>query len=111
MKGSFDECFVAGYAVFFDDHDTALSGAVPPSASFKINDVGDVVDRSIPNLARVHRPIAEFVLSAVKQNEVPISIAGDCAASLPVMAGLQQAGLYPVLVWLDAHGDFNTVET
>jgi arginase len=27
------------------------------------------------------------------------------------MAGLRRAGLNPVLVWLDAHGDFNTWET
>ena len=59
----------------------------------------------------MHLPIAEFVVSAVKRKELPISIAGDCAASLPVMAGLQQAGLDPILVWLDAHGDFNTIET
>jgi arginase len=28
-----------------------------------------------------------------------------------VLAGLRRAGLDPVLVWLDAHGDFNTPET
>jgi arginase len=27
------------------------------------------------------------------------------------MAGLQRAGLDPVLIWFDAHGDFNTWET
>jgi arginase len=27
------------------------------------------------------------------------------------LAGLQKAGLNPVLLWLDAHGDFNTWET
>ena len=27
------------------------------------------------------------------------------------MAGLQAAGLSPVLVWLDGHGDFNIPET
>ena len=69
------------------------------------------MDRSASSLARVHCPIAEFVMSTAKQNELPVSIAGDCGASLPVMAGLQRAGLDPVLVWLDAHGDFNTIET
>jgi arginase len=28
-----------------------------------------------------------------------------------VLAGLQRAGLEPMVVWLDAHGDFNTDET
>jgi arginase len=30
---------------------------------------------------------------------------------LPVIAGLQRAGVAPRLLWLDAHGDFNTAET
>ena len=42
---------------------------------------------------------------------MPVSIAGDCCASLPVMAGLQKSGIDPVLVWLDGHADFNTIET
>ena len=36
---------------------------------------------------------------------------GDCVATLGVLAGLQAQGLDPALVWLDAHGDFNTWET
>ncbi len=96
---------------FFDEYDAALRRAVSPGVPFINNDPGNVVGRSAASLARVHRPIAEFVVSAVKRNELPISIAGDCCASLPVMAGLQQAGLDPALVWLDAHGDFNTIET
>ncbi|MYM76247.1 arginase, partial [Duganella sp. FT134W] len=42
----------------------------------------------------------------------PLSIAGDCVASLGVLAGLQQAGRAPQrLLWLDAHGDFHTWAT
>lgn len=96
---------------FFDAHDAALRKAVAPAIAFKNNDPGGIVDRSAESLARLHRPIAEFVESAIRRNQLPISIAGDCGASLPVMAGLQKAGLDPVLVWLDAHGDFNTIET
>jgi len=36
---------------------------------------------------------------------------GDCVAALGVMAGLQAQGGDPAIVWLDAHGDFNTWET
>ncbi|VAV96130.1 Arginase [hydrothermal vent metagenome] len=96
---------------FFDQRDAALKKAVPRSVSFTINDPGGITDRSASSLARLHRPIAEFVASAVEQGNLPISVAGDCGAGLPVMAGLQKAGLDPVLVWLDAHGDFNTIET
>ena len=96
---------------FFDDHDPALKAAVPMNHIFHQNDPGEVKDRSPGELARTHIPIAAFVAQSVQRNEIPVSIAGDCAATLPVMAGLQQSGLDPVLVWLDAHGDFNTIET
>lgn len=96
---------------FFDEHHSCLAGAVPESVSFTLNDPGGRMDRSPQSLARAHRPIAGFVHAAAAENYLPVSIAGDCAASLPVMADLQRAGLEPVLVWLDAHGDFNTPET
>ncbi|SFK31928.1 arginase [Pseudovibrio ascidiaceicola] len=96
---------------FFDERDERLKEAVPLPLSYTTNDSEGVVDRTPESLSKVHRPIADFVCSVVKQSRVPVSIAGDCAASLPVMAGLQRAGLEPILVWLDAHGDFNTLET
>jgi arginase len=38
-------------------------------------------------------------------------LTGDCCTTIGVAAGLQRAGVHPTLVWLDAHGDFNTPET
>jgi arginase len=37
--------------------------------------------------------------------------AGDCMAPLGALAGLRRRGVTPFVVWLDAHGDFNTPET
>lgn len=37
--------------------------------------------------------------------------AGDCMAPLGALAGLARRGVSPFVVWLDAHGDFNTPET
>ena len=62
-------------------------------------------------VAPVHREIAAFVEGCLARGERPVSIAGDCCAAIPVVAGLQRGGLRPLLVWLDAHGDFNTRET
>lgn len=59
----------------------------------------------------LHHSIAEFVMKTVGQGHRPISIAGDCCSSIGVLAGLQAAGVNPALIWLDAHGDFNTWET
>lgn len=58
-----------------------------------------------------HHPIANFVAEAINEGERPVSIAGDCCAMIPVLAGLQRAKLNPLLIWFDAHGDFNTWET
>ena len=41
----------------------------------------------------------------------PVIFAGDCLSAIGVLAGLQQAGVDPTLIWFDAHGDFNTWET
>ena len=96
---------------FFDEYDPGLSGVVPDGANLRMNDPGEVHDRSPESLSRTHVPIASFVEQAVGAGELPVSVAGDCAASLPVMAGLQATGLSPVLIWLDGHGDFNIPET
>ncbi len=59
-----------------------------------------------------HRALADLVAATVAAGDRPISVA-DCCATLAVMAGLLRAGSgrAPVLLWLDAHGDFNTFET
>ena len=36
---------------------------------------------------------------------------GDCMAPLGALAGMARRGVSPFVVWLDAHGDFNTWET
>lgn len=59
----------------------------------------------------IHQPIADFITNTCLQNMRPVSIAGDCCTALGVVAGLQKAGINPTLLWLDAHGDFNTWET
>jgi len=41
----------------------------------------------------------------------PVVLSGDCNTSAGVMAGLQRAGVDPAIVWFDAHGDVQTLET
>jgi arginase len=62
-------------------------------------------------MAVIHRCLAGIVADAVRNGRRPVSVAGDCCAAIGVLAGLQHAGVDPVIVWLDAHGDFNTPET
>jgi arginase len=62
-------------------------------------------------LVHLYHPLRELVTKALERGARPVSIAGDCCTSLGVLSGLQQAGIDPTLIWLDAHGDFNTWET
>ena len=62
-------------------------------------------------MSAIHEALAGQVAADLRAGARPVSMAGDCCTAIGVVAGLQRAGLRPVLVWLDAHGDFNTPET
>ncbi len=62
-------------------------------------------------LARLYAEVAAVVESATRDGGVSMVAAADCHTSPGVLAGLQRAGHSPGIVWLDAHGDFNTAET
>ena len=76
-----------------------------------------VIEHDLPasnkqsRMSVLHKEIAKHVTDAIKSDFVPVSIAGDCCTAIGVMAGLQMAGIEPLLIWFDAHGDFNTWET
>ena len=59
------------------------------------------------------RMIALFraLADGVAAGDVRRVYSGDCMAPLGVLAGLERRGIRPFIVWLDAHGDFNTWET
>jgi arginase len=62
-------------------------------------------------VAQECRVVAEAVAAVVAGGRVPLLWSGDCVAPLGVVAGLQRAGIDPVVVWLDGHADFNTATT
>jgi arginase len=62
-------------------------------------------------MSMIHRPLADFTAETVRIGDRPVSIAGDCCTAIGMLAGLQRAGIDPILIWFDAHGDFNTWET
>ncbi|HEV3052093.1 MAG TPA: arginase family protein, partial [Longimicrobium sp.] len=53
--------------------------------------------------------VADAVRDARSSGALPIILSGNCSTSIGTLAGLADAE--PVVVWLDAHGDFNTPET
>ena len=68
-------------------------------------------DEPQARMVELYKPLAQLVTTVLKSGELPVSVAGDCCSSIGILAGLQQAGVDPTLVWFDAHGDFNTWET
>lgn len=68
-------------------------------------------DDQLARMCVIHDGLVEAVAAAATRGERPVSVAGDCCATIAVVAGLQRAGINPIVVWLDAHGDFNTHES
>ncbi|TQN43212.1 arginase [Blastococcus colisei] len=58
----------------------------------------------------LNQAIAVAVAEAEEAGHVPLLLAGNCNATLGVLAGLADPAHRQGLVWLDAHGDFNTPE-
>lgn len=59
----------------------------------------------------LYQALAGEVAAIRAAGNVPVVVAGDCVATIGVLAGLQQETSDLTLVWYDAHGDFNTPET
>ncbi|MGP4015594.1 arginase family protein [Saccharopolyspora sp. 5N708] len=68
---------------------------------------GDVWQR----LGALYTAVSEEVAQVVGRSELPAVVSGDCMVSLAVLAGLQRAGTDASIVWFDAHGDVQTLET
>jgi arginase len=59
---------------------------------------------------RTHHRVAAEVRTILAEGNSPLVLAGDCSATVGVVAGLGNRHRTGVL-WFDAHGDFNTPET
>ena len=62
-------------------------------------------------LAVLYDAVARAVAADAGYGGCPVVMSGDCNTSAGVMAGLQHAGVDPAIVWVDAHGDVQTLET
>ena len=65
----------------------------------------------LTRISGLHAALAVQVEESLREGQLPVSLAGDCCTAVGVLAGLNRAELYPLLIWFDAHGDFNTRET
>jgi len=70
--------------------------------------------RTAVNIGHLGARTAELVAAARERGSGVLVLAGDDTASIGVVAGMQAAGGAGErigVVWIDAHGDFNTPET
>ncbi|HEV3457888.1 MAG TPA: arginase family protein [Thermoanaerobaculia bacterium] len=62
-------------------------------------------------VAEIGRNVARAVALAHSQRRFPLVLSGGCLVAVGVVTGLQRTGRELWLVWIDAHGDFNTPES
>jgi arginase len=70
--------------------------------------------RTALNIGRLGADTARLVATARRNGDGALVLAGDDTAAIGVVSGLKQAagaGAAIGVVWIDAHGDFNTPET
>jgi arginase len=99
---------VIGVPYHLDEYLPALDVAVQPSQVVTVEFTSDDVwDR----LATLYGEVADAVAGATRRGERPVVVSGDCTTALGTVAGLQRAGPAGGIVWFDAHGDVQTLET
>jgi len=64
-----------------------------------------------PRLVSLYDRVADAVAANARPGAATKVLSGDCTVSIGIAAGLQRAGIDPAVVWIDAHGDLQTVET
>src|SRR5579884_1394467 len=67
---------------------------------------------SVTNLGRIAKRTAAAVRAALAEDDAFVLVLeGDCTHALGPTGGLAQATGNPGVIWFDAHGDLNTMET
>jgi arginase len=67
---------------------------------------------SVTNLGHIAKRTSAAVGAALRQNDdFVLVLEGDCTHAVGAIGGLSQAKGSPGVVWFDAHGDLNTMET
>jgi arginase len=63
------------------------------------------------SVGELGRRVAREVANAHSRRRFPVIVSGGCLAAVGAVTGLQRSGRELEVVWIDAHGDFNTPES
>ncbi|WP_433685086.1 arginase family protein [Nocardia sp. CA-119907] len=92
-----------------DEYRPEIDAPITPDAV--VTAVLPETDDAWARMAVLYDVVADRVAELVRGGERAVVASGDCTTALGTVTGLQRAGLDPALVWFDAHGDVQTVET
>ncbi|MDG6920805.1 MAG: arginase [Nitrososphaerota archaeon] len=82
-----------------------------PVADMATARVGDQRERYLTDVLKQCGTLADKVSTCLKQGSLPLVLGGDQSVSVGTLAGLARTSAARGIVWLDAHGDFNTPKT
>jgi arginase len=88
-----------------------LVDALPPDVAHTVVRVGMDGPPGWRRQAPIYGAVADVVAAQAGGREVTRVVSGCCCVSLGVLAGLQRVGVDASVVWFDAHGDVQTMET
>jgi arginase len=91
-----------------DEYLPDLDVPLPPDTVITADlPAGDVWDR----LSALYAGLAGAVAAEAGRGGRPVVVSGDCMTALGSLSGMQRAGVQAGIVWFDAHGDVQTLET
>lgn len=67
--------------------------------------------RYLPFVIEATERIRNAVISVFSDEQMPLILGGDHSLSIGTLAALAQVWKNPSVIWIDAHGDFNTPQT
>jgi len=82
-----------------------------PAADMSTASVGNPKARYLSDVVRQCGSIATIVSGCIGKHEFPLVLGGDQSTSIGTLAGLARTTNKRGIIWVDAHGDFNTPGT
>ena len=83
-----------------------IEGFPVPAGAIVLPAAADQAQSELGRLAARYGAVADRVARADR----PLVLAGDCLTAVGILAGVQRRRGNLSIIWLDAHGDFNTPE-
>ena len=90
---------------------TVISLDPIPITEPEARDPGDKRVKYLEPIVAAASLLAERVADTIERDMIPVTLGGDHSIALGSIAGAAMARSPLGVVWFDAHGDFNTVET